>query len=351
MTRRMTVKDVAKAAGVSASVVSCVMNGAERSTSRVSAATVERVRAEALRLGYARLSSASVLRTKKTFTLAVLGGFHPQTGWFYPSGNMDMLSGINRELARDSRYSLLLDLERRRRTDGARALYEGRVDGAFVVEFLDERLKEDLRVTNTPYVTLNVASEGPLSVYPDDVSDVRRILTGWAEQGVRRVAYVQHAWISEHQSTVERSRVTREVAEELGLAFAVQMIDRGESVGELVSALQADGCEGVLCYGEPSAQMLAQYALIDPSVNYRPKVMCWTRPTRSHLLLPSIERIVIPFETMGQMAARRLVDLMEGREPVVEEERVICRYDPAVFTPDTLVWEPLHHERQERERL
>ncbi len=347
---RTTVKDVAKAAGVSASIVSRVMNGAEKSTSRVSAATTERVREAAKRLGYNRLSPASVLRTRRTCTFAVLGGFHPQTGWFYPSGNMEILSGINRALAEDSRYSLLLDLERRRRTDGSKALYEGRVDGAFVVEHLDERLLEDLKDTNTPYVRINV-EPGCDSVYPDDIAPLRSVLELWKASGVRRIAFLQEGWMSEHYSTTERRRMTLEICGELGMEAAVNLFPLEQEVSSLAREIEAQRFGGVVCYGENSAQTLGQHWLLDPSARFRPRMLCWTRPTRENLMLPWIERIVIPFETMGQRAAETLIARLNGTEDASSPVRIPCRHIPAISSSECLRWLPSHHELMEKEML
>ncbi len=68
--RRITGTDVARAAGVSQSVVSLVFSG--RSGTRVAATTERRVRDAAQRLGYVPNQSAAALRTGRSTTLALV---------------------------------------------------------------------------------------------------------------------------------------------------------------------------------------------------------------------------------------------------------------------------------------
>lgn len=336
MNQRATVKDVAKAAGVSASIVSRVMNGAQKSTSRVSEATTEKVREAAKKLGYTRFSSASVLRTKQTFTIAVLGGFHPQTGWFYPSGNMEMLAGVNRALAEDKRYKLLLDLERTRRSDGVPALYEGRVDGAIVMEYLDEQLLKDLKATSTPFVTANV-EPGLNAVYPEDISGLRHVLEKWKNEGVKRVVYLQDGWLSEHYSTIERRHELLKFAKELNLDVHINLYSRETKVHELSKELENSSIEGIICYSESTAQALAHNSLLDSNTRYKPRLFCWTRPTREHMIMPWISRIAIPFEDMGAVAAKMLIRILDQNSETLPA-RYPCPYIEAIKSCEEIRW-------------
>ncbi len=336
MNQRATVKDVAKAAGVSASIVSRVMNGAQKSTSRVSEATTEKVREAAKRLGYMRFSSASILRTKQTFTIAVLGGFHPQTGWFYPSGNMEMLAGVNRALAEDKRYKLLLDLERTRRSDGVPALYEGRVDGAIVMEYLDEQLLKDLKATSTPFVTANV-EPGLNAIYPEDISGLRRVLEKWKNEGAKRIMYLQDGWLSEHYSTIERRNELLRFGNELGLEIIINLYTRETKVHELALELEKSDIDGVVCYSETTAQALSHNWLLDRNTTYRPRLFCWTRPTREHMIMPWISRIAIPFEEMGSIAAKMLIRILDQNAETLSA-RVQCPYTDAIESCEDIRW-------------
>ena len=69
MASGITIKDVAKKAGVSITTVSFVLNGRK---DKVSAATVERVLSIAKELGYEPDASAITLRTKKTHTIGFI---------------------------------------------------------------------------------------------------------------------------------------------------------------------------------------------------------------------------------------------------------------------------------------
>lgn len=69
MTELVTIKDVARRAGVSSATVSMVLNRV--SASRISEATAERVRLAAAELGYAPNLLARGLRRRRTDTIAV----------------------------------------------------------------------------------------------------------------------------------------------------------------------------------------------------------------------------------------------------------------------------------------
>ena len=74
--KRVTIKDVAKEAGVSVTLVSFVMNAKVREDGRldcpVSAETAEKVLEVAKRLGYKRNPAAASLRSGRTNTIAVI---------------------------------------------------------------------------------------------------------------------------------------------------------------------------------------------------------------------------------------------------------------------------------------
>lgn len=341
MAGRVTVKDVARACGVSASVVSCAVNGASRCKSRFSEQTLQRVRQAAKDMGYTRLASASTLRTSRTFTIAVLGGFHPQTGWFYPSCNMDILAGINRALAGDARYGLLLDLERKR-SERANTLREGRVDGALVLEHLDPALREALHETGVPYVTINIRPNGVDAVYPDDMAPLRGVLERWKGQGVRRVTYLQDGALSRHFSMRQRKSVTLALGKELGLQAQVHLYSHEDHPADLLRALKWDAGHGLVCYGESTAQTLVQLRLLAGEGAGR--VVCWARQSLEALLLPWIARIPIPFELLGLTAAEMLLRRLNGGTEHEPGRLVPCRQTGEYCEPSDIAWGRFHHE-------
>ena len=74
MTRRKTIEDVAKLAGVSKVTVSYVLNG-QGASARISEPTERRVLAAAAELGYQKNALARMLVTRKTDTLALVFQF------------------------------------------------------------------------------------------------------------------------------------------------------------------------------------------------------------------------------------------------------------------------------------
>ncbi len=103
-TRRVTLADVARQAGVSVQLVSAVLNGRGPSTVGASAKTRQRVEEAALSLGYRRNSAAASLRTQRHGRIGVLMAGQ-ESGVFLPQG---ILAGMADRFA-VARLGLTLD--------------------------------------------------------------------------------------------------------------------------------------------------------------------------------------------------------------------------------------------------
>lgn len=131
MSKRITIMDVAREAGVSKVTVSYVLNG-RGSQARISTTTSERVMDAAKSLGYRPNAIARMLVTRRTDTLAVL----LQSGAYFSAWSgftSELMRGIS-EACYAEGYDLMLHTKQIRDTDTeADALADGRVDGALVL--------------------------------------------------------------------------------------------------------------------------------------------------------------------------------------------------------------------------
>jgi len=179
----VSVKDVARAAGVSVGTVSNVLNRPEK----VSPATVERVHAAIAELGFVRNDAARQLRAgrSRTVGLVVLDSANP----FFAEvargaeeraaehGVTVLLGSSGQEAARENAY---LDLFR-----------EQRVNGVLLTPLaLDEARAEALETAGVPIVLVDAEADGDLpSVAVDDVEGGYLAVQHLLQQGRRRILF------------------------------------------------------------------------------------------------------------------------------------------------------------------
>jgi LacI family transcriptional regulator len=177
------IREVAEAAGVSASTVSQVVTGKRP----VAAATRARVEAEIKRLGYRAHPGAAQLRGGRTGTIALV--VPTLENPFYPlvaAGMQDVL------VPRD----ILLTVTDASGPDRSAAtihrLLSRRVDAMLAAPFgLSKSALAEVHDAEIPFVTLGQAPEGGGDyVHTDDVSGVRELTEHLIARGRRRIAFL-----------------------------------------------------------------------------------------------------------------------------------------------------------------
>lgn len=181
----VTLKDVARAAGVSASTVSRVLSG----DSRISAKTRERVMECVQTLDYKLNPIARGLRTNRTYTVGFLA---PElTNVFF----MGVAQGVEDEL-RKIGYSLLVagtGESKRGETESIRLMAERNVDGLIIIPFSHEgehiRRAVDGRM---PVIAVDRLVEGFASdaVLVDNVNGTYAAIEHLIVAGHRRIGFI-----------------------------------------------------------------------------------------------------------------------------------------------------------------
>lgn len=239
--KRVTIKEVALAAGVSAQTVSRVLNDRPD----VSAETRDKIRQIIAELGYSPNVLARSLIQGRSHTLAVVGY---GLGYYGPSR---VLTGVERR-ANELGFSLLLSLVREPETnDGETILHQlvGRqVDGIiWAVPEIGEnrdRLAEQMHRLSVPVVFINMQPRPGVAVAAiDNYLGGRLAAAHLIEQGCRNIGLIAGppSWWEARQ----REQGWREVMQEHGLLDEAGL-DARKVTGDWYHASGAAGLEELL---------------------------------------------------------------------------------------------------------
>lgn len=205
----VTIKDVAREAGVSVATVSRVYNGSRL----VREETSRQVRAVAARLGYVPHGGARSLSTRRTNTIGVL--LPDLFGEFFS----EVIRGID-QAARRRSYHVLVSSSHNQRSDIVAALrsMRGRVDGLIVMSpEMDAQAAADNLPARFPVVLLNCrgASERFDTITIANFEGARAMVRHLVGLGHRRIALINGA--PGNFDAVERRRGYRAALREAGV--------------------------------------------------------------------------------------------------------------------------------------
>lgn len=181
----ITIKDIAKVAGVSHSTVSRALQG----SSLISEETTRYIQETSQKLGYLPSAAARSLKTNRSQALGVIVS-NIDDPYF-----SEILQGVE-EVAQASNYSLFMAASQNdphRESAIVQAMRQHRVDGVIICSttFSDEQSQYFLKY-DTPIVVVNnqAAEEYRYSIYHDDVDGSRQLTRYLIGLGHRRIAYL-----------------------------------------------------------------------------------------------------------------------------------------------------------------
>lgn len=193
----ITIKDIAKRAGVSHSTVSRALHGSPLIPDH----TAERIRQVADELGYLPSAAARSLKTKRTQVLGVV--LSSLEDPFFG----EILQGID-NVAQECGYRLFVGASQRdpqREQKIVQAMMEHRVDGVIIcsTSFSSEQ-SNLLAEYGLPIVVVNnqAAEDYRYSIYHDDVDGSRQVTRHLIDLGHRRIAYLGN--LSSGRTTQDR---------------------------------------------------------------------------------------------------------------------------------------------------
>ena len=213
----VTIKDIAKQAGVSHSTVSRALHG----SNLISDETVERIRQIAVELGYFPSAAARSLKTNRSHALGVIVSTIDDP--FFS----EILQGIE-EVAQKRGYSLLMAASQRdseREQVIVQDMRERHVDGLVICSAsFSNSQQHRLLEFGIPIVVINnqAAEDYRYSIYHDDVDGSRQVAHHLIELGHKRIAYLGNSLSG--RTTLDRLTGFRQEMDAAGLAISAEYI-------------------------------------------------------------------------------------------------------------------------------
>ncbi|MDF8262950.1 LacI family DNA-binding transcriptional regulator [Luteipulveratus flavus] len=313
---RVTLKDVAARVGISPAAVSMALSG----RSRISAATVEQVKAAAAELGYVPSSAAKALRNQRSGVIAVIVPNSTQHV-FGHSYFMQVLTGVS-SAANERDLQVLVSTsasEASGLTAYERVMRSRTADGAIVTSSaIGDPNIERLTAGGLAVVLIGNYPElpGTTSVGIDDVAASRMVTEHLIEvHGKRSLLHVTGPL--DHQTAVDRREGFLDAVRAHGLLAASDVVEGDFSERAGYDALDgrrlgADGFDGVVFANDDMAfgglQLLRRTGL---SVPGDVAVVGFDDFGLSRITDPGITTVHVPAEQMARLAAERLIPRIE----------------------------------------
>ena len=323
--KSVTVKDVARIAGVSPGTVSKALNG----SSEVSERTRVRIAAVASRVGYRPNAIARSLKVRRTHTLGVITD--DQEGAFTTAmvhGVADVASGRGYGVFLCNSYGRVA-----KERQHIELLLDKQVEGIIMTGFKVEQRGAPAAATGElPVVYLysyTSAADSPC-ILPDDEGGARLATQHLLELGGRRIAFINgppsyeatHLRRAGYEDTLRESgvydpalvRVANDWNQDSGFRLAQQLIEQDEPPDAMLCASDELAAGAILGLTQLNIRVPDDVAIVGFD----------DRPFAAHLPIP-LTTIALPLLEMGKQAAERLFGAIAG-EPVTNEQiRIPCR--------------------------
>lgn len=325
-----TLQKVAQKAGVSTATVSKVLSNTPYFTEK----TRRKVMAAVEELGYIPNLAARALVSGKTNIIAVVFPYVYDTVFTDPFVSY-ILEGL--ELTcREQGYNLLLTTPQL--TDGIlennylQLLRSGYVEGIIALDNVPiASVIEPARELKLPAIAIG-SEKHPYHVYTDDFIGGRLLMQHVIDMGHRHIGVIQ-TQTALHLPLQRRVDGFRAAANEAGLDYATFPIAEGDfSIGSGVKAAtqllsQHPELTALVCANDRMAMGAIQYANQHGySVPSRLTVVGYDNITSGKANIPSLTTINQHAPQLGQIAARMLFALLNGKQP-----------ESVVLTPELII--------------
>lgn len=323
--RRITIKDIASAAGLSTAAVSQALRPHPNSNIKLQQETIERVRKVAAELHYQPHSGARSIRSNSFNTI---GYFVAKTGQLTntPTG---YLAGVH-DLAEEHGYRITLIRLPRDLGDITKAMpsvFTERNLDALVIESYSElalQIYERIRSSRLPVIFVNDRHQTN-SVYVDDRFGAQLVTQHLLDQGYRRIGFVQRRTRGGppirqmHHSAVDRESGYRATMRKAGRDPSCLVVHTADVVGLDVELAPDDweriaAHDAVIAYDDDLANLIARGAY-DRGIRI-PDALAIAGFNGDYASLSAWRRLTtvcIPSYEMGRKAAAMAFQRVDGR--------------------------------------
>jgi DNA-binding LacI/PurR family transcriptional regulator len=316
--RKVTIEDVARAAGVGRQTVSNVLNG----SGRVGAAARARVLEKVAQLGYQPHQGARSLRSRRTMQLAYL---MPPIQ-LQPTNliMMQFLQGLLKAAA-ERHYRVLVVAQEADPSADIRSLVAGRIVDAFVLSDLHpgDRRVELLGELGVPFACMGRTSQGQPQHWVDidnaeaEAEAVRYVL----DQGYNRLGYVEYAseayWDAERRAGFRAGLASRGIpGDGAGLLRIDEDASAASARAKIRSFLSAARPDAVLTGSDRIAITVYSVAA---ELNLSPgrdlAVVGFDGSASAELMHPTLASVVLPVEDIARrVVGRALLQVENGQD-------------------------------------
>lgn len=333
----ISIKDIAKEAGVSICTVSLVLNNKDRN--RVSKAVAQRVRETAQSMGYKPNSVARTLRTSRSYVL----GFITDEIAITPYAGRVLVGA--QEVARKLGYILLTvntGNDRELENQEIAALRQYRVDG-FLYAMMYHRVVEiPAELEGSPTVVVDSEDENRKipSIYPDDEMAGYDATNRLIQAGCKRIVYYGSSITIIAQG--ERFAGYRRALADAGIPFDEQLVvnveeatNAASEAGRVFDEIKPDG---IFCFNDVRATFIYEAAR-ERSVGIGTDVSVISidnQPLITDVLKPALTTLELPHYEMGFEAVHQLVAMIDDEaatESLARSEDSIRRSENGPMTP------------------
>ncbi|GEP28769.1 LacI family DNA-binding transcriptional regulator [Cryobacterium levicorallinum] len=326
MSKRVGIREVAAAAGVSVTTVSHSLSGG----GQLSDATRKRVRSVAESLNYTPNRLASGLRSKRS---QIIGFVSDEISTTPYAGNM--LLGAQDAAAAHDQVLMVVNSNRNAQLEarGIDALLQHRVDGIIYARMYHQAVELPAALSGVPTVFLDASNESSdlSSVVPDEEGAALTAMDHLIEAGHRRIGYLNN--IDDIPATRGRLAGYRAALAKHGIPFDESLIALSESMTgpgrDAASRLLArpDRPTALFCFNDRIAMGAYQAAhLARLAIPHDLSIVSIDNfEVLADALLPGLTSIALPHYEMGRWAAERLAAELAGEaDSPPEQIRMHC---------------------------
>jgi DNA-binding LacI/PurR family transcriptional regulator len=318
----ITLNELAKAAGVSASTVSRALN---ESGHPVNDDTRQRIMVLANELGYRPNMVARSLKMDRTYAIGII--VDNIVSPFSPT----IIRGIQDELKSHNYFSVIMntDWDPEVETEAIHQLISRSIDGIIFVESWLRGTNPTLDLANKPYVFVHRLFSGTFnnSVLVDEQYGARLAVEHLAKLGHRRIAFINGP--SGWDASADRLAGYKDVLAQLGIAYDPQLVEEGN--WEVQSGYPA-ARKFLALEQRPSAIFAANdlmalgaiYAIQEAGLCVPEDIALVGYDDReiAGLSRPTITTVTLPCYEMGQASARLLLSRLENQGETEEPIRI-----------------------------